>query len=567
MRKKKLFLSGALVLSLVMCSQLTACGQAGNQSAESQNATVTPEATTEPTAAPTAEPTVEPTAEPTAEPMVEPTAEPTAEPTTAPTATPTVKPTEAPEEVWVPKEAPAVRNELSEEEKQQKEQEILNKGTFLHSAEVNQGYYPGDISWLTSADENDILALIYACDDVTHGGWGVLGLAVDAGAGSQQLNISAMSDEPDKERLLVYTVKELMELAGAKSAADFKGFSLGAWNGGRIAGLYYLPQDVAKELTQYQAEVAEMEQIIHTYTGELSNENAIESAQVVYDYLQETFGNACLTGQMESTWMGSPDYEMNFIKDKTGKLPAIRGLDFMHNDFAGVTKRAKEWWEQGGIPTICWHTGATFASGYDESKNDNINWEEAFVPGTDAYNALLKGMDRAVPYLQQLEDAGVPILWRPFHELDGGWFWWSKGGSENFVKLWQLMYSRYTDYWGLDNLIWVFGYSGNGNGMADWYPGDDYVDLLGADSYTPGPNANLYEECDSIRPEGMPLVFHECGTIPSEEEMTSTEAEWLFFMVWHTSYLTDGIANPTGHLNEIYNSDYFITLDELPDFQ
>lgn len=472
---------------------------------------------------------------------------------------------EIPEGVWVPEEAPQVRNVLSDEEKASRQQSILDKGTFLFSGKTNAGYYPSDIAWLTGAENSDAVALIFACDDKTHGGWGVLGLSVKAsGTRSKQQDIIAYSDEPEKERLVLYTVEDLLEIAGVENAADVNSFSLGAWNGGRIAGLYYLPGEVATELKDYLAEVEEAEQIIHTYTGELSNENAIENAKIVYEYLQEVYGTVCLTGQMESTWMGSPDYEMNYILENTGKLPAIRGLDFMHNDFEGVTKRAKEWWEMGGIPTICWHTGADFASGYNESKSDNINWDEAFVPGSDTYNALLEGMDRAVPYLQQLEDEGVPVLWRPFHELDGGWFWWSKGGAENFVKLWQLMYSRYTDYWGLDNLIWVYGYSGNGGNMAAWYPGDSYVDLVGADSYTPGANGSLYEECDVLAPEGMPIVFHECGTIPTEKQMKDQGAAWSFFMVWHTDYLTDERNNSKQSLKEIYNSEYFITLDELP---
>lgn len=472
------------------------------------------------------------------------------------------------EEVWVPAEAPAIRNSLSEEEKNAKQAAILEKGTFLYSGETDKGYYPSDISWLQNAGEEDVIALIYACDDVTHGGWGVLGFDTKVnGSYTKLMDVTAVSDQPDKERLMLYTIKEFVEFAGVESVADFESFGLGAWNGGRIAGLYYLPEEVADELNQYLAGVEETEQIIHTYTGELSNENAIESAKTVYAYLKEVYGTGCLTGQMESTWMISPDYEMNYIQNNTGKLPAIRGLDFMSNDFAGATKRAKEWWEQGGIVTICWHTGPDFASAYNESKEDDINWEEAFVPGSETYNALLAGMDRAVPYLQELEDAGVPVLWRPFHELDGGWFWWSKGGSENFVKLWQLMYSRYTDYWGLDNLIWVLGYSGNGVSMDAWYPGDDYVDLLGADSYDAGPNEDLYAKCVELAPDGMPVVFHECGTIPTKEELVSTEADWLFFMTWHTDWITDTSKNSVEALQEIYNSDYFITLDELPEFK
>lgn len=465
--------------------------------------------------------------------------------------------------VWVPREAPAVRKTVSEEEKTAAEESILATGILLFSGTTNNGYFPSDISWLTTSRPDDAIVLVWACDDVTHGGWGVLGLSVNR----KQTDIAAVSDQPDKERLLVYSVQELMDMVKVDDPAKITSFSLGAWNGGRIAGLYFLPAETAAELDAHLLAVEQAEEIIHTYDGNLSNENAIPAAQAVYAYLQDTWGTACLTGQMESTWMSSPDYEMNFIQKHTGKLPAIRGLDFMHNDFQGVVNRSIAWWKKGGIPHICWHTGSDFASGYNESKSHNLNWEEAFIPGTPTYNKLIADMDRAVPYLQQLEDAGVPVLWRPFHELDGGWFWWSKGGSENFVKLWQLMYSRYTDYWGLDNLIWLLGYSGNGGNMAAWYPGDDYVDLIGADSYSPGANGRLYAEVAAIAPEGMPIVFHECGAIPTQAQMERENAPWLMFMVWHTDFVTNGQSNTPASFKEIYNSDYFITLDELPDFQ
>lgn len=473
-------------------------------------------------------------------------------------------PTETTEavELWIPREAPAIRNTIPEEEKLAEQKRLLDKGTLLFSGKTDEGYYPADIGWLTAAQPEDAIALVWACDDITHGGWGVLGASVNG----MQKDIAAISDKPDKERLMVCSVRELLDMAGLDSAAEIETFSLGAWNGGRIAGLYFLPEEAADELYAYLTVIEEAEKIIHTYDGSLSNENAIESAQAVYAYLQEIWKTGCLTGQMESTWMYSSEYEMNYIQKHTGKLPAIRGLDFMGNDFRAVTSSSIKWWGKGGIPHICWHTGAEFGSGYTESLEDDIDWNEAFIPGSKTNQKLVSGMDRAVPYLQKLEDAGVPVLWRPFHELDGGWFWWAKGGSENFVRLWQMMYSRYTDYWGLDNLIWVLGYSGAGVNMAAWYPGDDYVDLIGADSYTSGANGSLYEQVAAIAPEGMPIVFHECGTIPTQAQMEQENAPWVMFMVWHTEHLTSETYNTIDSLKEIYNSDYFITLDELPDF-
>ncbi|MCR5742440.1 MAG: glycoside hydrolase family 26 protein [Lachnospiraceae bacterium] len=445
----------------------------------------------------------------------------------------------------------------------QMEEDILSGATLLFSGAENEGYYPGDIEWLKSAEGSDIVAIRYSCDDKSHGGWGVLGLKV----GSKQTDISAYSDMPDKVRTISYTVDELCDMAKVDSAADISGFSLGAWNGGHIHGLYFLSGDAAANYSDYLVQLAEATAIKHTYDGTLSNPDAIENAVTLYKYLKDTWGTACITGQMESTWMGSPDYEMNYIEKNSGKLPAIRGLDFMHNDFDGVANRSIAWWDKGGIVTICWHTGADFASGYNECKADNIDWDEAFTEGTDTYNALLAGMDRAVPALLKLEDAGVPVLWRPFHELDGGWFWWSKGGSENFVKLWQMMYDRYTNYWELDNLIWVYAYSHNGTAIENWYPGDEYVDLIGGDSYDAGANGDLYDTVEELAAPGMPIVFHECGNIPTEEQMKNADAPWLFFMTWHTDYITNSTYNSKDAINAIYNSDYFITLDELPSFE
>ena len=103
----------------------------------------------------------------------------------------------------------------------------------------------------------------------------------------------------------------------------------------------------------------EPEPLIEVYESryQLSNPNADNNAKKLYDYINDVYGTAIITGQQESTWMGSPNYEMDYIFEQTGKYPAIRGLDFMNNDFEGVAERSIEWHEKGGIVTICWHTG------------------------------------------------------------------------------------------------------------------------------------------------------------------------------------------------------------------
>ena len=118
-------------------------------------------------------------------------------------------------------------------------------------------------------------------------------------------------------------------------------------------------------------------------TAEIS---ANEVTKEVYQYLCDSFGEVMLSCQQESTWMGSPDYEMDIIEKATGKLPAMRGLDFMNGDFDGVVERSKQWWEKGGLVTICWHTGIN-GKGYQESKDDIPDFDKLLDESTPEHAA------------------------------------------------------------------------------------------------------------------------------------------------------------------------------------
>ena len=239
----------------------------------------------------------------------------------------------------------------------------------------------------------------------------------------------------------------------------------------------------AQETTEASS-VTESPTITLSDENTLKNPNATKEARILNNYIRNTYGQRILSGQQESTWVGSPEYEMDYIKKTSGRLPAIRGLDYINEDFDGVTQRAIEWWKQGGIVSICWHWGTPpDGVGYESSKGF-ADLKEMFVTGSIVNKGMLAQMDRVAEELKKLQDAGVPVLWRPYHEFDGGWFWWSRGGPETFKKLWTLMYDRFTNLHGLNNLIWVLGYSSD---IKDgWYPGDAYVDIAGADHYGEG---------------------------------------------------------------------------------
>ncbi len=290
----------------------------------------------------------------------------------------------------------------------------------------------------------------------------------------------------------------------------------------------------------------------------LSNPKADEAAINTYSYICDNFGKLMISCQQESTWMDSPDYEMDYIESVTGKLPAMRGLDFMNEDFDGVVQRSKEWHDKGGIVTICWHTGIN-GKGYQEALDDNPDFDKLLTEGTDEYNNMIANWDKAAKALQELRDAGVTVLWRPFHEFDGEWFWWGKGGSMNFKKLWIMMYERFTNKFNLTNLIWVLGYSGEVR--SGWYPGDKYCDIIGSDTYDDSINRNGWVLLNRVS-ENKPLAFHECGNIPAVEEFEKNEMMWSWFMIWHTEHIKN---NDKDNLKAVYNHEKVITLDELPE--
>ena len=112
------------------------------------------------------------------------------------------------------------------------------------------------------------------------------------------------------------------------------------------------------------------------------------------------------------------------------------------------------------------------------------------IPAGSDYQLLLRDIDAIAVELQKFEDAGVPVIWRPLHEAQGGWFWWGAHGPETFKELWHLTYDRLTNHHGLHNLIWEFTSSAAEGNHLDWYPGDDVVDMIGLDIYT-DPSATM----------------------------------------------------------------------------
>ncbi len=328
------------------------------------------------------------------------------------------------------------------------------------------------------------------------------------------------------------------------------------------------------------------------------NKNASDIAKNLMAEIAATYGKKIISGQMDLTWDDSVDMDARVFND-TGKHPKLMGYDFMnylfHSEGSGLKQvdEAIAWHKLGGYIQFCWHW-------YVKGTNGKINFYTSDAKpeyGTDfkipfsngawdtaspAYTQLLSDMDDIADYLMTLQEAEVPVLWRPMHEAAGNigkfedgraWFWWGNSGGEAYIALWKLMYERFTEYHKLNNLLWVW------NGQSkDYYPGDQYVDFIGQDIYDPPKDysskkakfieAVNYGDCPDTAPKIVALT--ENGTIPSPEKCFEDGAMWAWFMTWNdakapeglddeSSFWTGEYYNENSHKKAVYASSYVIT--------
>lgn len=293
------------------------------------------------------------------------------------------------------------------------------------------------------------------------------------------------------------------------------------------------------------------------------NKNASAEVKKELKYLYIINGKYILSGQHNF------NQQMNRYSDSakaiTGKYPQVWSTDFIWNgkkdNGQAIVDEAIRKNKEGYFVTLMWHAGRPIDDapfGWKESvqaKLTDSQWKELITPNTALNKKWLARMDSIAYYLKQLRDAHVPVLWRPYHEMNGVWFWWGNRKGENGIqKLWKMMYDRYTNYHQLNNLIWVWGANGPRDIPGDeaydyknFYPGAAYVDILGADIYH-----NDYEQKDYNQllnlANGKIIALTETGELPNAE-ILKKQPKWAWFVVWADWLLKD---NTKERVKEVY---------------
>ncbi|WP_181305658.1 glycosyl hydrolase [Rufibacter sp. XAAS-G3-1] len=310
---------------------------------------------------------------------------------------------------------------------------------------------------------------------------------------------------------------------------------------------------------------------------QLVNPNPTPEARALYDFLLDNYGDKIISGVMtlnsfdESTW----------LKQNTGKEPALLGLDLMHsgrgyawyNDKAPIID-AKTWYERNGIPAMLWHwrdpsrtTEEFYTRNTSKPTGTTFNISKVADPSSAEYKAMLADIDYIAGMLKELQSQHVPVIWRPLHEAAGGWFWWGAKGGAPLKTLWRLMYDRMVNHHGLKNLIWVWTREPNDD---DWYPGDEYVDLVGRDVYKDGDHSSQVLEFSDMnnRYGGKKmLTLSETGSFPEVDNLVKDGAAWSWYMPWYGNYTRESRYNPLDLWKKMFAHEYVITLDEMPNLR
>lgn len=338
---------------------------------------------------------------------------------------------------------------------------------------------------------------------------------------------------------------------------------------------------------------------------------AIPEVYSLMEYFSEIYGKHIISGQQEIYANGPHGLETEFeyLEGLTGELPAIRGFDYgnfccpAYGSDDGSTDRIIDWVKnKKGIATASFHYNVPkdFAS---YKIGDRIDWSKttygatdtdfspskAATPGTKENEYFMQGLEVLAAEFKKLEAEGIPVLWRPHHEAEGSggesgsWFWWGREGSEAYKKLWIYTYETLTNDFGCHNLIWEWN-SYNYEYSQDWYPGDEYVDIIGYDKYNctdwstgsavlkhndSAIGATFYgimEKYDSAKMVAMT----ENDSFSTVDNLIGEKAGWLYFCTWYdggsdsSNFVSNPVFNTKEDTIEMYQSEYCITLDELP---
>ena len=286
--------------------------------------------------------------------------------------------------------------------------------------------------------------------------------------------------------------------------------------------------------------------------------NASPEAQALLKFIYSISGDYTLTGQ--HNYPNTKSRNSQFAATYIGKAPVIFSTDW---GFAkdgdkdsylarpDIVEEIKRQHRMGSIITICWHAvpptaeePVTFGQQPGGTAPDSLTsvqgqildqqFRDVLTPGTKLYMSWRSQVDSIAFYLKKLQDAHVPVLWRPYHEMNGKWFWWGgRIGKYGTATLYRQLFDRLVNHHKLNNLIWMWSVDRpvkHEMQFSDFYPGNEFLDIISLDVYRKDFNQSYYDSL-IVLSKGKPLVLAEVGNPPTLE-ILKNQPKWAFYVIW-----------------------------------
>jgi mannan endo-1,4-beta-mannosidase len=233
--------------------------------------------------------------------------------------------------------------------------------------------------------------------------------------------------------------------------------------------------------------------------------NATTETVALFQNLMKLSGNHTLFGHQNATEYGrgwSGDEDRSDVKSVCGSHPAVIGVDVsglsgrsaesIEKEKSRLKKTVVDMYNRGGVTTVAWHFNNPVSEG-------GFYWKDGvskpavkyLIPGGEAhekYKEILKTIADWAHSLQGADGKLAPVIFRPYHEFDGGWFWWGKPHctKEEFISLWQFTVTYLRDSLHVNNFIYAFSPDNqftSEEAFLERYPGNNWVDMVGMDNY------------------------------------------------------------------------------------
>jgi len=286
---------------------------------------------------------------------------------------------------------------------------------------------------------------------------------------------------------------------------------------------------------------------------------------VTYGYTEEVEGLHAKSGQ----WVGLVGINYGRLlpcDDRNPYFPRERSpfmnctspaLDY-RTSYEAADQILIDYWKAGGLVTATWHAPNPWTGGNAHDIKIPGNFSDLYTAGTPANLTFTQMLDELAEPLIQLQEAGVVVLFRPFHENNGNWFWWGYKGPDTqpspdqFSSLWRYTFDYMTHTKKLHNLLWVYCVNRSGASGSEevlvFNPGASYFDVVALDDYKsnnrgqPQPIESPYEQMKSLH---KPMALGEYGPLAPWIDDPSNHFDWMdlynvenqypgfsYFMAW-----------------------------------